>query len=126
MTEAETIAAMTDIGEIAATYISVWLSMTFAYLTTAYFLGKAMSQFQCLVISVLYGTMALFFAVAAMGYAESWLILKARAHTVFYEVWVFNELPFSTATSTVTALFLIGGVLVTLYFMYNVRQAEKS
>ena len=67
MTEADAIGALTNIGEVAATYTGMWLSVTFGYLTVAYFLGKSLSRFQCLAISTLYVVFAIIFAAVAVG-----------------------------------------------------------
>lgn len=123
MTEAEAISALTDIGEVAGTYGGLWVSSTFAYLMVCYFVGKALTTFQCLVISVLYGTSGLMFAGAALGYSNSWLLLRSRERTIFDEVWLFAEIDYY---STMAGVVLFGGVFVSLYFMYNIRKQEPN
>ena len=44
--EAQAIEALADIAAVAATYISVFISLTFAYLTVAYLVGATLNRFQ--------------------------------------------------------------------------------
>ena len=123
MVEADAIAALTNIGEVAATYTGMWLSVTFAYLTVAYFLGKSLSRFQCLAISALYAVFAVIFASVTIGFVDSFWLLRAREKTIIDEAWIFSSLP---GYLEGTAFVLLAATLVSLYFMYNVRQAEKN
>ena len=123
MTEAAASAVLVDLGEAAATCVSLWASFTFAYITVAYFVGKSLSRFQCVAISVLYSATALFFANAAVVYVYAWHLFKARERTVFDEVWLVDS---PTGWVGGAAFFLLAGTLVSLYFMYNVRQSHKE
>ena len=123
MTEADTIAALTNIGEVAATYTGMWLSVTFGYLTVAYFLGKSLSRFQCLAISAIYAVFAVIFAAVTIGFVDSFWLLRAREKTIIDEAWIFSSLP---GYLEGTAFVLLAATLVSLYFMYNVRQREKN
>ena len=123
MIEADAIAALTNIGEVAATYTGMWLSVTFGYLTVAYFLGKSLSRFQCLAISALYVVFAVIFASVTIGFVDSFWLLRAREKTIIDEAWIFSSLP---GYLEGTAFVLLAATLVSLYFMYNVRQREKN
>ncbi len=123
MTEADAIAALTNIGEVAATYTGMWLSVTFGYLTVAYFLGKSLSRFQCLAISAIYAVFADIFAAVTIGFVDSFWLLRAREKTIIDEAWIFSSVP---GYLEGTAFVLLAATLVSLYFMYNVRQAEKN
>ena len=123
MVEADAIAALTNIGEVAATYTGMWLSVTFGYLTVAYFLGKSLSRFQCLAISALYVVFAVIFASVTIGFVDSFWLLRAREKTIIDEAWIFSSLP---GYLEGTAFVLLAATLVSLYFMYNVRQREKN
>ena len=123
MTEAEAIEALTNIGEVAATYAGLWLSSTFAYLSVCYFVGKSLTTFECLLVSVLYGSSALMFAAAGIGYANSWFLLRAREETILDSIWLFNGMENYMAGAAVV---FFGGTLVSLYFMYNVRHRKRG
>ena len=125
MNEGEAIAALTDIGEAASTFTGLWVSVTFAYLTVAYLVGGSLSRFQCFTVSALYIVSTTVFGLSAQGYVESWRLLHDRVNTVFNDVYVFEKVSFYGEGA---AIFLLGGTLVSLYFMYDVRlrQGDSS
>ena len=123
MIEADAIAALTNIGEVAATYTTMWLSVTFGYLTVAYFLGKSLSRFQCLAVSGLYVVFAAIFAAVAVGFVDSFWLLRAREKTIIDEAWIFSGV---AGYLEGTAFVLLAATLISLYFMYNVRQHQKN
>ena len=92
MSEAEMRAAtmLIEVGDIAVTFMAAWVSLTFAYITAPYFVGKALSRFQCLAISILYAVMALVFAMSAVGYAKSGKVLYDHNAVFFGDVWEFS------------------------------------
>ena len=119
MSEGEAIAALTDIGETAATFFSLWVSVTFAFLTVAYFVGRSLTRFQCLAISALYIASAATFGASAQGYAEAWVKMRCRVNTVFDDVAVFANVSFYGEAAI---FILMGGTLLSLYFMYDIRR----
>jgi hypothetical protein len=116
MREAEAIASLVDIAEIASNFDNLWLSVTFAFLTVSYFLGKALSRFQAMVLSLLYLFSSLQYAGGAVSYTKAWELLQTRESTIIDEVWG-SSLPWA---GTVTAYY-IAGTLISLYFMYSIR-----
>ncbi len=124
MTEAEMRAAtmLVEVGDIAVTFMGAWVSLTFAYLTAAYFVGRALSRFQCWAISVFYVVMAVVFAMSAVGYVKTWRALYLREPVIFGEVWEFG-FPW---WGELSGFFFYGGIFVSLYFMYNIRQTDKE
>ncbi|GEM_PF-2016160 len=121
MNETDTISALTDIGTMVATWASLWVSLTFAFLTVSYFMGEALSRFQCLAISILYVTSAGLFGVGAIAYSQSWTLLRRRETTIFDDVWLMNNVD---GWIGVMSFWVISGTLVSLYFMYNVRKTS--
>ena len=121
MTEAEMRAAtmLVEVGDITVTFMGAWVSLTFAYLTAAYFIGRNLSSFQCWAISVFYVVIAVVFSMSSVGYAKTWSFLYHRDPTIFDGIWEFRFPWWGEAS----AFFFYGGILVALYFMYNVRNA---
>ena len=120
----DAISALTDIASVTGTYGSLWLSITFAYLTVAYLIGNQMSHFQCVAITALYTISAAVFGIASLGHSHAFFLTLEKANTVYDQVWIFSgnpELWFWFA-----GFFLIGGTSVSLYFMYNVRSVETK
>ena len=124
MTEAEMRAAtmLVEVGDIAVTFMGAWVSLTFAYLTAAYFVGRALSRFQCWTISIFYVVMAAVFAMSAVGYVKTWRALYLLEPVIFGRVWEFG-FPW---WGELSGFFFYGGIFVSLYFMYNIRQTDKE
>ncbi|MGR8950094.1 MAG: hypothetical protein ACU84Q_18785 [Gammaproteobacteria bacterium] len=114
MSESDAIAALTDIGESAATFFSLWVSVTFAYLTVAYFVGKSLTRFQCLAISAPYIASGTTLGASAQGYAEAWVKMRTRVSTVFDDVAVFANV---SIYGEAAALVVVAGTVLSLYFM---------
>jgi hypothetical protein len=101
---------------------SVYLTVTFAYLTVAYLAGKKLSGFQVLVISVLY--------ISGAGIS----LLSCINQLLFFTA-IVNEIDSAIpATPLSSGKFwiyfisppLIVGVLVSLLFMWNVRHPKTE
>ena len=123
MTEAETIASLNDIAVVAGSFVSMWVSFTFAYLTVAYFLGKVLSRFQCLMISAIYGVTAAYFGCAAFVYVQAWHVVRLSRDTLYNNIWLMT---FESAWVWGVAVFLVAGTTVSLYFMYDVRRRSRT
>lgn len=122
MTEPDAIAALTDLGELITSCVGVWISVTFGYLTVAYFLGAALTRSQCTGISILYVALATMFAATSVGYVDGWVQLHERESTVLDQVWVFSHVEGYVEG---LAFVFISGTLISLYFMYDVRKRNK-
>lgn len=119
MNEAEIIGALSDIADSAGTFLGMWISLKFAYLTAAYIVGRAMSRFQCWVVTSLYFVTAFFIDSAAFVHTQAWIKINESQSLVYSHLWVA---PYDLGA----AIFLAVGTLVLLYFMYNVRYSESS
>ena len=119
--EAEVIGSLMAISDQAATYLNVWVSLTFGYLTVAYFLGKALSRFQCLAISGLYLVIAYIAASSVYGLTQSFFVLLGRDTSLISDVWIITH----GGREQGAAIFFSGATILALYFMYNARQTEK-
>jgi hypothetical protein len=122
MSEAEALEVLSDFASNTATYFTMFISFTFAYLTVAYFIGQALSKFQCLAISGLYIISAAVSGITTVGWSQAWLVLRAREETMLNEVWLFNDIGW---IGTVTFLFVTISV-VSLYFMYDIRKKAQK
>jgi hypothetical protein len=123
MTEAEAVASLNGMAEVTASLLGVWVSITFAYLTASYFLGKQLSTFQSFAVSGLYVVTSFVFGGSAILYVHAWQLTRIREGTVFNELALASSLP---AYVGGTILVVTGGILISLYFMYNVRHSEKA
>ncbi len=122
MTESEALEVLAIFGEATATYFTMFVSFTFAYLMVAYFLGRSLSRFQCFAVSALYAVSALVTGATTVGWAHAWLILKSRENTMINEVWLFDKPGIFPAL-----IFLLTAIaLISLYFMYDVRKKKTD
>lgn len=78
----EVVAALTDMADVAATYAGLWVSVSFAYLTVAYLVGRRMTRFQCGLISALYLVTATMFAAASMAHSHAFFLALNATTTV--------------------------------------------
>ena len=122
MTEEGAIAALTDIGETFSTFTGLWVSVTFAYLSVAYLVGKSLTRFQCAAISILYILSSITFGFSAQAYADSWVKLHQRVTSVFDDVFAANFPYYGEAA----AAFFVAGTVLSLYFMYDIRRSRSA
>ena len=123
MTEEATIAALTDLGELALTFMGMWFSLTFAYLTVAYLVGRTLSPFQCSAISALYVVGSAIFGASGIGYSDAWLQLRERESSIIDNVWVFTKLQGYLEGAIII---VVAGTVVSLYFMYDTRRGREN
>jgi hypothetical protein len=122
MTEFEAIDALSSIADTFATFFTVFLSLTFGYLTVAYIVGGDLTRFQYLVISGIYFLSASIIGAGAIVWVTTWEALNAQEPSIFDDIWIANALSWSGGISIIVILV----TLVSLYFMYNVRSASKT
>ena len=121
MSESEAVSTIAELADVTATYGGLWISITFAYLTVAYFIGKQLSRFQCILVTSLYFVTACLFGGAAMGHSHAFFLSLEESETIYRHVWIFSGN--SDIWLTTGGIFLAGGTLVSLYFMYDIRSS---
>jgi len=122
MTEFETIEALSNLAANAATFFTVFLSMTFGYLTAAYLVGADLTRFQCFVIAGIYFLSPSVFGAAAITCTSTGPTLKARETSVIDDVWIANAVSWSGGAWVIVVVM----ILLSLYFMYNVRSTTRK
>ena len=122
MTESDAIEALVMMASNTVTFFSIFLSLTFGYLSVAYFLGAALTKFQCLTISTIYFLSASIFGAAAIGWTGAYDDLKNREQTILDEYWILNIAEWANAVLITVVLC----ILVSLYFMYDVRRRVSA
>ncbi|MFP6781870.1 MAG: hypothetical protein VCB59_09250, partial [Gammaproteobacteria bacterium] len=58
MTEAKILNTVVEYGDAVLSDMTVYLTMVFGYLATAYFVGKNLSRFQVIVVSSIFSAIA--------------------------------------------------------------------
>jgi hypothetical protein len=120
MTEPEVIEMVNLYASNSMSCFSLWVSFTFAYLTVAYLVGSKLSKVQLYIISTLYVLAGGAFGFAAVTYTESFGTLNS-VYPEFSptDLWRFPW-------TLVSSLMLVGGMLASLYFMWDVRHPKPE
>lgn len=123
MSEAEAIGILSDIAETAGVYFSIFLSLTFAYLTAAYFVGAALSGLQNAIVSGIYLLSTVLIGSTAVGWSNAWSALHAREPTILHEVAMFEtvgwiETGVYVMLATITA--------ASVFFMFDIRRRGRT
>ncbi len=121
MTEAEVIESAFLMGAGAVSLFAIYISVIFAYLAVAYFVGADLTKFQVVVVS------GLFVAAEAITTATCTANVLGWEKLIALYPSVLNTIPFYTLGiwHKYMAGMLCAGIVVGLYFMYNIRSTKK-
>jgi len=120
MSEAEVIEMINLHAGNSMSAYSIFVTLTFAYLTASYFAGEKLSLLQVFIISVLYVTSSAAFTAITVLHVQSFEALVAQYPNFIYaRLWRFPW-------ALVGSLLAIGGVIASLYFMWNVRHPHTK
>lgn len=121
MTEAELWEMFFEASTVATSVFSVVLTVNFAYLATAYFVGERLNNFQTLVVSFLYvfGAGLLTMSFAAM--LNRGLEFGARLQAIHPERFFLMSPGYVLTFVILLAL----SIPVSLFFMYQIRRSPK-
>ena len=117
MTEAETLELISMYYGNAIDAFALYITFTFAYLTVAYFVGRALTRFQVFAASGLYLVSTLSTALGVILPMVAWTELLGSRQTLLGKFRIWNGEFFMWYLG---AIFTIG-IIVSLYFMFNVR-----
>ena len=120
MTEPDAIEMVNFYASNALESFSIWVSITFAFLTVAYLVGSKLSKTQVWIVCPLYFITSGTFGLASVVHVQSFTIL-ANAYPDFFPAFLW-PLPWSEMTQLV----LIGGTIASLYFMWDVRNPKPA
>ncbi len=121
-----------EMFEMAAAYISnamtafgIYLTIVFAYLATTYFVGKDLSRIQTLIISVLFVVAA---TVALLTFrTQSLAVIHFQGQlNAVNNVFSFANAPIAHNMTKVILPLFAGGILASLYFMWDVRHPKPE
>ena len=121
MSEAEAIEAMSDIAINVSTFFSIFVSLTFAYLTVAYLVGRELTRFQLFIINYLYVLCTTLMGASLVTWNNAWLELYHRETTVLSDSWWIEVINWR-----VGAYVMLGSILVaSVYFMHDIRRGRS-
>lgn len=117
MTEAEIAELVAAYWDIAVNSFTVYITFTFAYLATAYFVGANLTRFQALTVSGMYIGCAASAILSMTAAMQAWSVYKTSATTKLDQVSLLSETFWLFYMPLLTA----AGIVVSLYFMYELR-----
>ena len=120
MNEAEALALISDYANISVTSFSVYLTITFAYLTVAYLAGTRMKLPQVFAISGLYVIAAGSAIICTIICIQAWGKIKRLHTTILDEFFFWSD---SFWISYLIPL-MVMGVFIGIYFMWNIRRED--
>lgn len=122
MTEGEAIEAAIGAAAVVFSCFVIYISFTFGYLVTAYFVGDKLTRFQAIAATGLYLVAAGFMILVMIAWTQGMLAITDSTKTTL------DAVPLLRRGYWVEALFFLcgTGVLMSLYFMWDVRRQSPS
>ena len=122
MTEADTIEVAAICAANSFTAFTIYISFTFGFLATAFFVGNKLTRFQVLAATGMY----LIAAGATVLVTLSWL--KALFLVLNNQNTVLDAIPFMNGSAWVVikSIITLGGMIVSSNFMWEVRRRETA
>ncbi len=118
MSEAETWELLFTTADASLSAFAVFLSITFAYLITAYIVGKGLTRAQALSVSFLY--------IFSSGVSASAAVGSIRRATFFSgklrEIYPDETFVVSSFLTYSIALLILVVIFLSLIFMYQIRR----
>jgi hypothetical protein len=121
VTEAELWQAFFAANERVGDSFNSLLSVTFAYLATAYIVGKRLSTFQALVVSFLYAYAAALMTVSCAAFLNRELEFASQLRAMHPDRYFVMSPDMLAAAVVLFAL----SIPVSLFFMYQIRRSPK-
>lgn len=122
MTEAEAIETFSALGANAVSAFTVYISFTFGYLATAYFVGSKLTRFQSSVAAGLYIFSAGSAGLAQIVYIQGMLEVTEKTASVLDNISLWNGLFWVWNMGIIQAV----GIFVSLYFMWSIRHPTEE
>jgi len=122
MTESEVIESAFIMAEGAVSVLAIYISVIFAYLAAAYFVGKNLTRYQASVFT------GLFVATETIATASLTASVLGWEKLVALYPSVLNTIPFFTLGiwHKCMAGLLTVGIVAGLYFMHNIRKPKEE
>ena len=122
MTETEALELFAVYGSNAMTAFTVFISFTFGFLATAYFVGSQLTPLQALVASGLYAISAGSATLTHVVYIHIMFTILKNTPNIAQDYWLLNGAFWWWAMAFIQG----GGILVSLYFMWSIRRPKTG
>ena len=117
MNEGDAIEAAIGTAGVVFSCFAIYISFTFAYLMTAYFVGNKLTRFQVIATTGLYVIAAGFMALVMIAWTQALFAITDATATALDTV-LFIQRGYWVETFSIL---LSSGLLMSLYFMWDVR-----
>ena len=122
MTEFDTIELVAISAANSFTAFTIFISFTFGFLVTAFFVGSKLTRFQALAATGMYLASAGSMALASVIWLQVLFAAKKSNTTLMDTIPLMNGDAWVSGMSVVFVL----GVLISLYFMWDVRHPKTE
>lgn len=128
MTEYELGEVISNAASNGMTSFTIWLSIASGYLVAAYSAGANLTTIQVLIVNILYFVCSVVFASITIIFVSRGVLLAGMKQELFPDSAIPLGYDNAIAEAAVLGLVLImvGGILATLYFMWNVRHSKAE
>ena len=124
MSEAEAVELIAMYLDNLVVSISVYLSITFAFLVVSHTVGSRLSQFQATVVSVLYIVAALTMYGARL-INQLWIESLLSSNPIVLRTESLKFVMNMKFWKTALAVLIFSGILVSLYYSHDARQNTR-
>ena len=122
MTEAEVIELAATCAANSFAAFTIYISFTFGFLATAFFVGSKLTRFQALAATGMYLVTAGTMASAAVIWLQGVFLVLNSQNTVLDALPLMNGSVWVVVISMITTV----GMLVSLYFMWDVMHRKTE
>lgn len=123
MTEAEALEVAGIWSGHILTAFTIYISFTFAYLVTVFYVGTRLTRLQAVCVSALYVFAAGSSVLAQVGYMQSQFKILSEVPTVLDEVYLATSGEFWIPYM---AFMEFSGILLGVYFMWSIRREDST
>jgi hypothetical protein len=122
MTEAEILELVAVHGANAMTAFTVFISFTFGFLATAYFVGSQLTQLQTIVASGLYVISSIAPSLTQIAYIQLTFTILESGPNLGQGFTLLNGTFWVWSMSIIQSI----GIVISLYFMWSVRHPKAE
>jgi hypothetical protein len=122
MTEGDVIEAAAAVTANSITMFTIFITFTFGFLASAYFVGGKLTRFQALAATGLYVVAGGFSAVIMVGWMQAFFAIMEVKPNALDTIPIIQR----GYWVPVTTVMLSMGMLISLYFMWGVRHPKTE
>lgn len=122
MTEAEILELMAAHGANAITAFTVYITFTFGFLATAYFVGSQLTRLQAIIVAGLYVIAAVAPSLTQIAYIQLTFTILESGPNLGHGITLLNGTFWVWSMSIIQSV----GIVISLYFLCSVRHPKTE